>query len=123
MKWTPDQVWRGTPTTMANSKEIKRRIKATENIAKITKAMELVSAAKMRKAQIAATSSRPYSTLSSELLRNLVARADLANHPLIKRVLPEGEQLPPQRILAVLISSDRGLAGAFNANVINKAVN
>jgi F-type H+-transporting ATPase subunit gamma len=105
-----------------NSKEIRKRIKATGNIAKITKAMELVSAAKMRKAQTAATSSRPYATLSSQLLINLVAKADLASHPLIQRVLPEGEKMPPQKVLGILISSDRGLAGAFNANVINKAL-
>src|SRR6185503_20022734 len=89
----------------ANSKEIKRRIKSVSNIGKITKAMELVSAAKMRKAQAAATASRPYSKLSSELLQNLVAKADLSHHPLINRVLPdeldyhfeaEGREIAPQ---------------------------
>lgn len=107
---------------MANSKEIKRRIKSVTNIGQITKAMELVSAAKMRKAQGAATSSRPYATLSSQLLKNLVAKSGLNAHPLINRVLPEGEKIPVQKILSILISSDRGLAGAFNANVINKAI-
>lgn len=107
---------------MANSKEIKRRIKSVTNIGQITKAMELVSAAKMRKAQGAATASRPYATLSSQLLRNLVAKTGLDNHPLIKRVMPEDQKIPAQKILAVLISSDRGLAGAFNANVISKAL-
>jgi F-type H+-transporting ATPase subunit gamma len=107
---------------MSNSKEIKRRIKSVTNIGQITKAMELVSAAKMRKAQSAATSSRPYATLSSQLLKNLVAKADLNAHPLIRRILPEGEKMPVQKVLAILISSDRGLAGAFNTNVINKAL-
>ena len=114
----------------SNSKEIKRRIKSVGNIGKITKAMELVSAAKMRKAQLAATASRPYSKLSSELLQNLVAKADLSHHPLIQRVLPEDDpeatvgagKVPVQKILAILISSDRGLAGAFNSNVVNKAI-
>jgi F-type H+-transporting ATPase subunit gamma len=106
----------------SNSREIKRRIKSVKNIGQITKAMELVSAAKMRKAQSRATASRPYSVLSSELLQNLVAKANLATHPLINRVLPEDEEIPAQRILAVLISSDRGLAGAFNTNVINKTI-
>ncbi len=107
----------------SNSKEIRKRIKSTQSIAKLTKAMELVSAAKMRKAQMRATNSRPYSVLSNELLQNLVAKANLSSHPLVNRVLPEGEKVPAQRILAVLISSDRGLAGAFNTNVISKALN
>lgn len=106
----------------SNSKEIKRRIKSVGNIGKITKAMELVSAAKMRKAQLAATASRPYSKLSSELLQNLVTKADLSHHPLIKRVIVEDAPPHAQKILAILISSDRGLAGAFNSNVVNKAV-
>jgi len=95
--------------------------------------MELVSAAKMRKAQILAVASRPYATLSSELLKNLAAKTGEANHPLINRVT-DVEDGPPHaanhpdagvgagKILAILITSDRGLAGAFNANVVNKAV-
>jgi len=106
----------------SNAREIKRRIKSVTNIGQITKAMELVSAAKMRKAQSAATSSRPYATMSSQLLKNLVAKTGLDNHPLIKRVMPEDQKVPVQKILAILISSDRGLAGAFNGNVINKAM-
>src|ERR1041385_2189855 len=105
-----------------NTREIRRRIKSTENIAKITKAMELVSAAKMRKAQAAATASRPYAVLSAELLRNLAAKADLSNQPLMNRVAPEQTKIPVQKVLVILISSDRGLAGAFNTNVIAKAV-
>ena len=105
-----------------NTKEIKRRIKSIKNIGQITKAMELVSAAKMRKAQMAATASRPYSTLSSQLLKNLIAKTDLTNHPLINRVMPDGQKEPAQKILIVLVTSDRGLAGAFNSNVISKAL-
>ncbi len=108
---------------MPNStKEINRRIRSIKNIGQITKAMELVSAAKMRKAQAAAVSSRPYATLSSELLQSLVANANLQNHPLVTRVMPEVGKVPTlQKVLIILISSDRGLAGAFNTNVINKA--
>jgi F-type H+-transporting ATPase subunit gamma len=126
-----------------NTREIRRRIKATENIGKITKAMELVSAAKMRKAQAAAISSRPYATLSAELLKNLASKADLSNQPLMNRVIenewdnnhfersekslmkgisPVGRDGKNQKVLIVLISSDRGLAGAFNSNVISKAI-
>src|SRR6185436_3851169 len=106
----------------ANSKEIKRRIKSIGNIGQITKAMELVSAAKMRKAQTAATASRPYATLSSELLRNLMNQSDISQHPLILRVMPPNAKDLVQKVLIILISSDRGLAGAFNSNVIAKAV-
>lgn len=107
---------------VSNSREIKRRIKSVTNIGQITKAMEMVSAAKMRKAQSAATASRPYATLSSQLLKNLVAKTGVDNHPLIKRVMPEDQKILVQKILIVLISSDRGLAGAFNTNVISKAL-
>ncbi len=106
----------------SNTREIRRRIKSTKSIAKITKAMELVSAAKMRKAQSQALASRPYSKLSSELLKNLILKANITSHPFIQRVMPEDEKVPAQRILAILISSDRGLAGAFNTNVVNKAI-
>jgi F-type H+-transporting ATPase subunit gamma len=106
---------------MENSKEIRRRIKSVKNIGQITKAMELVSAAKMRKAQTQALSSRPYATLSSALLENLVPKVDKSLHPLLQKVLPEGE-VPSDRVLIILISSDRGLAGALNANVINEAL-
>lgn len=104
-----------------NTREIKRRIKSVRNIGQITKAMELVSAAKMRKAQTAAVQSRPYATLSSQLLKTLAQKSGQLKHPLINRVAPEGK-IPAQKILSVLITSDRGLAGAFNTNVINKAL-
>ncbi|OGE81083.1 MAG: hypothetical protein A3H72_03205 [Candidatus Doudnabacteria bacterium RIFCSPLOWO2_02_FULL_48_8] len=106
---------------MANSsREIRRRIKSVKNIAQITKAMELVAAAKMRRAQQQATASRSYAVLSSELLKNLAAKGDL-RHPLINRLV---EDAPPQggKTLIILITSDRGLAGALNTNVINKAL-
>jgi F-type H+-transporting ATPase subunit gamma len=109
---------------MPNStKEIRRRIRSIKNIGQITKAMELVSAAKMRKAQTAALASRPYATISSQLLQNLTAKANLREHPLINRIVPRGKTEEAQKVLIILISSDRGLAGAFNTNVINKALN
>ncbi len=106
---------------MESSKEIRRRIKSVKNIGQITKAMELVSAAKMRRAQSQALSSRPYATLSSSLLENLLPKIHPRLHPLLKRVIPSG-QTPSDRVLVILISSDRGLAGALNTNVINEAL-
>lgn len=106
----------------SNFRDIKRRIKSVGNISQITKAMELVSASKMRKAQASAHASRPYATISSQLLKNLIGMSDIATHPLINRVMPDNQKIPAQRILAILISSNRGLAGAFTTNVINATI-
>lgn len=103
-----------------NSREIKRRIKSVRNISQITKALELVSAAKMRKAQISALSSRPYSNLAMELLTNLAAFE--LKHPLLERPEIENQGERNGKMLVILITSDRGLAGSLNSNVINKAL-
>ena len=105
-----------------NSRDIKRRIKSVKNIGQITKAMELVSAAKMRKAQTSVLASRPYAVLSSNLLRGLMDKIDASKFPLINRILPEGQKIVAQKVLIILMTSDRGLAGAFNNNVLNKAL-
>jgi F-type H+-transporting ATPase subunit gamma len=84
--------------------------------------MELVSASKMRKAQTAAASSRPYAKLSSELLKNLTDKVTLEEHPLFKRPMPERPITPKHKTLLILISSDKGLAGSLNTNVINQAI-
>jgi F-type H+-transporting ATPase subunit gamma len=107
-----------------STREIRRRIKSVKNIGQITKAMELVSAAKMRKAQMAASSSRPYSQLSTELLDNLIDKHAAIHHQLINRVLPQYKKVNQQhKALVILITSDKGLAGSLNSNVINKALN
>jgi F-type H+-transporting ATPase subunit gamma len=106
---------------MPSSKEIRRRIKSVKNIRQITKAMELVSAAKMRKAQTAVQASRPYSVMSAELLRNLAAQTGELDQPLANQLI-FGAGSPSEKNLAILITSDRGLAGAFNANIVGKAL-
>ncbi len=107
---------------MANSlKEIRRRIKSVKNIRQITKAMELVSAAKMRKAQSAATASRPYAVLSAELLKDLAARTGELDQPIVNQLI-FGTGISSEKNLVILITSNRGLAGAFNTNVVNKAI-
>jgi F-type H+-transporting ATPase subunit gamma len=106
-----------------STREIRRRIKSVKNIGQITKAMELVSASKMRRAQTATISSRNYFALSSELMRNLADKVSLGAHPLLKRVMPDGRRVKPQhKALVILISSDKGLAGSLNTNVINRAL-
>lgn len=105
----------------SSSREIRRRIKSVKSISQITKAMELVAAAKMRKAQSQTKASRPYAQLSAALIKNLSKRTDYINHPLLSRVLPEGKDKDAQKILAVIVTSDKGLAGALNTNLISKA--
>ncbi|MBX4187312.1 MAG: ATP synthase F1 subunit gamma [Candidatus Doudnabacteria bacterium] len=105
-----------------NTKEIRRRIRSITNIGQITKAMELVSAAKMRKAQATALASRPYAKLSAQLLKDLVEKAKVENHPLIRKVTTETKSKVGKKVLVIVISSDRGLAGAFNTNIVNKAL-
>ncbi len=107
---------------MANLKDIRRRIKSVKNIRQITKAMELVSAAKMRKAQSAATASRPYSVLSAELLRNLAAKTGEIDNPMVTRLISGAGSKGSDKNLVILMTSDRGLAGAFNANLVNTAL-
>src|SRR5947209_18137235 len=102
---------------MASLRSIRGRIKAVRNMQKITKALKLVSAAKLRRAQDAVVRTRPYAQLLDELLGSLArARADaeLPPHPLM-------EVRPPKRIEVVLLTSDRGLCGGFNANIIRRA--
>jgi F-type H+-transporting ATPase subunit gamma len=105
---------------MASSRDIKRRIKSVKNISQITKAMELVAAAKMKKAQEQTKASRPYAQLSSALLKNLSHKSDNLYHPLLsKMVAPSGVE--SQKVLAILISSNKGLTGALNTNLFSKA--
>jgi F-type H+-transporting ATPase subunit gamma len=97
---------------MANIRIIKKRIKSVQNTAKITKAMEMVAASKMRKAQERALQSRPYAVKMLEVLGDLAAqpKSDVTNHPLlVKR--------PVKRIAVIHMTSDRGLCGGLNANV------
>lgn len=100
-----------------NSKTVKRRIKSIANTKKITKAMELVAASKMRKATQAVIASRPFSQLSWQTINAVSRIISNAKHPLLE-VNSEAD-----KTLIVLITSDRGLAGGFNSNMIKAALN
>src|SRR5690349_773144 len=103
---------------MASLRSIRSRIKSVRSMQKITKALKLVSAAKLRRAQDAVVRTRPYAQALDELLASLArARADaeMPPHPLMD-VRPN-----PRRIEVVLLTSDRGLCGGFNANIIRRA--
>jgi F-type H+-transporting ATPase subunit gamma len=98
--------------------DIRRRIRSVKNTQQITKAMKMVSAAKLRRAQDRVISSRPYGSLLRKVLSNVAAAAASdergAENPLLA-------QRAEQRILLVLVTSDKGLAGAFNSNLIKGA--
>jgi F-type H+-transporting ATPase subunit gamma len=100
---------------MATLRDIQRRIRSVQSTQKITRAMKLVAAAKLRRAQERILSARPYANKMAELLGNLVSGADGAPHPLL-------EQREGPRRQIVIITADRGLAGAFNANILRRAV-
>jgi F-type H+-transporting ATPase subunit gamma len=99
---------------MASQREIRRRIAAVKNIKQITRAMQFVAASKLKRAQDATLSARPYSQKIEELLADLAAVLGADEHPLLAR-REVGKRL------IVLITSDRGLAGPFNTNTIRFA--
>ena len=98
--------------------DIRRRVRSVKNTQQITKAMKMVSAAKLRRAQDQAIAARPYGVLLRQMLANVAQGAandpDAGSHPLLA-VRPE------QKILLVVITADSGLAGAFNSNLIKLA--
>lgn len=101
---------------MPSTREIRRRIRSVRNTSQITKAMEMVSAVKMRKAQEAVGASRPYSEKMAELVAGL-ARMTAASD----EIDPLLVQRPVNRIGLIVITGDRGLCGALNTNIIRRA--
>ena len=100
---------------MASERLIKRRIKSAGNIAKITKAMQMMAASKMKKAQNLALSGRPYAQKIAEMVSTFVAKIDADKHALLK-INEKG------KTLIVLISTNKGLCGGFNANLTRSIV-
>lgn len=100
---------------MPSLKAIRKRISSVRNTQKITKAMKMVSAAKLRRAQEAALAARPYAQKLTELLRSVAAATGDTAHPLLRTVAR------PERVHLVIITADRGLCGAYNAAVIRQA--
>lgn len=99
---------------MANLKTIKKRIASVKNTRQITKAMKMVSAAKLRRAQDAVVAARPYANKLQQVLGSLALREEAQAHPLL---MERGKG----RALVVLLTSDRGLCGGFNGNVSKAA--
>src|SRR5437667_2169243 len=99
---------------MPSTRDIRRRIKSIKNTAQITKAMQMVAASKMRKAQQAAVAGRPYASLMNVVLAQVTANAGDFSHPLleVREVKKRG---------LIVVSSDKGLAGALNSNLLREA--
>ncbi len=100
---------------MAALQGIKRRIRSVTGTRQITKAMQMVSASKLRRAQWAAVGPQAYSQAARELLARLSTSPSAALHPLMKR-------RPVRRALTILVAGDRGMAGAYNSNIIRAMV-
>ena len=98
---------------MANLKEIKRRIQSVKNTQQITKAMKLVAASKLRKAQQAILDARPYAIKMMDVVNHLAARCNSDLHPLL-------DDREGKRTLLLIITSDKGLCGGFNGSIIRK---
>lgn len=99
---------------MPNLKDLRRRIRATKSMQQIFKAMEMVAAAKLRRAQSRATAASPYAAKITEMLDNLAGAASELEHPLFKA-------REVKKTALVLITSDRGFAGAYNATILREA--
>ena len=104
---------------MANVLDLRRRIRSVKSTRQITKAMKMVSAAKLRRAQERALAARPFAQMLTNVLQSVVSRAELVDpetgmplHPLLRETRPE------RTVLIITVTGDRGLAGAFNSNVL-----
>ena len=106
---------------MANILDIRRRIRSVVNTRQITKAMKVVSAAKLRRAQDRTMAARPYAQMLTNVLKSLVARAEIYDPETGEPKHPLLAQRPEQNILLIVVTGDKGLAGAFSANVTKAA--
>lgn len=100
---------------MASLREMRKRIGAVKSIRQITKAMKMVAAARLRKAEERLRDARPYARRIHEVLSDVAAREDLSGHPLLS-------PSPGGKGLLLVITSDRGLCGSFNANILRRAM-
>lgn len=99
---------------MPSTRDLRRRIKSIRNTSQITKAMQMVAASKMRRAQQSALSGRPYASLMNSVLAEVTAHAGDFSHPLM-------EKRPVAKRALVVISTDKGLCGALNSNLLREA--
>lgn len=101
---------------MANTRELRRRIRSVKNTAQITRAMQMVAATKMRRSQNQAQAGRPYNMTLNEAINQLLPRLDQVSHPLLK-------QSSSQTTAILLVSTDKALCGALNTNLFRATIN
>jgi F-type H+-transporting ATPase subunit gamma len=106
---------------LPNILDIRRRIRSVVNTRQITKAMKVVSAAKLRRAQDRALSARPYALMLTNVLKSLVKRTEIYDPETGEPKHPLLAQRPEQNILLIIVTGDKGLAGAFSANITKAA--
>jgi F-type H+-transporting ATPase subunit gamma len=106
---------------MANVLDLRRRIRSVKNTRQITKAMKMVSAAKLRRAQERALAARPYAKMITSVLESLTHRIELFDPATGNLRHPLFVTRPEKRVLIIIVSGDKGFAGAFNANILKTA--
>jgi F-type H+-transporting ATPase subunit gamma len=106
---------------MANVLDLRRRIRSVKNTRQITKAMKMVSAAKLRRAQERAIAARPYAKMITSVLESLTRRVDIYDEQTGNLRHPLFATRPEKRVLLLIVSGDKGFAGAFNANILKTA--
>ena len=102
---------------MAKGRQLKGRIRSVQNTRKITRTMELVSTSKLKRAQDRVIAARPYAEALREVMADLMSPELAERFPLLRRPAPPAKG-GPTRAAVVLLTSNRGLAGAFNSNLI-----
>src|SRR5437899_2729121 len=107
---------------MANVLDIRRRIRSVTNTRQITKAMKMVSAAKLRRAQERALAARPYAQMLTNVLRSLVSRAEIYDPETGEPKHPLLAQRDERNVVVIVVTGDKGLAGAFNTNILKAAM-
>lgn len=106
---------------MATLRDIKRRIASVQSTQKITRAMKLVAAAKLRKAQERVIEARPYAKQMTHMVDDVAVRSVRTLHPLLREGRPADTEAAPHKLVLV-VSGDRGLCGAFNSNIIRRSM-
>ena len=97
--------------------DLRRRIRAVKSTQQITKAMKMISASKLRRAQDRVVGARPFARQMQRVLNSLASRVDPSSHPL----LAEREEGAEPKVLLIVITADKGLCGGFNTNIIKAA--
>jgi len=108
---------------MANVLDLRRRIRSVKNMRQITKAMKMVSAAKLRRAQERAMAARPYAKMITSVLQSLTRRIDIYDPETGNLRHPLFAAREEKRVLLVMVTGDKGFAGAFNSNIVKAALN